>query len=828
MDKKLPTINKYIDIDEINKHIDIDEINKDEINKDEINKDEIDNKHIDNKHIDNTHIDNKHIDNKHIDNDQSTIKKRRNDDVKKQLNVIKKPRIIDDVFTNAIKKQHIDDGVQIMRRLEEKFICDSGEFHLKSEWTDVAGQHTDISIETLRTGFNLSNGKNTLGIDTRKRYFFPLIFNVEDAHNCTVTDIMFQVNLILPAGKIKKDLDNTFYAEQCKPGEMHIYVDCMVSCVVYDYLLRFLNQKFRGEATFIDDEYILPLPMHTNCNDADVYTHIAGKFKLDYSQTIYDYEYEGRYNNDDHITELFTTIPVQYDPLSVEYVYKCEIAIQETCTIPTFIKSIMQPILLPTTTFLSNYINANLPAIKNLNPPLFDTSNVPENVLLAITRLGKCIRANLYMIIHHNSEINVYEAFYYIYKLMESTPDSDVGFDIYVMIALVKYIQDETNDENASTYVQQMLHTRSIPCDPLILHTCNEICKYGRFESLCNECDSPIDNIEYICVMKRYDIQQSDTLYTALETIATCEFVNDTHKTKALLEQKFKRLLFPYFFRCTKIHNDIFVWDLHADTILNTSNTASDKDWLAPFDKLVQPAILAYFHAAGMRTKSTRNTFILNLFKDYVSTRLPGSVVVNHGKYKFFIKTDIGVFCTITGCYYRPVPFLHFRAATQSKLYCIKPNTKNLNIDINAQCIKYVDKYEQPFADLLKNNDLSWFSDVFFPGMGQLDTIKTMTHTKVSDILVKLSARLDTLTEFTQIKDKFDYLRNAYAIQINDDQLITTACCLAKIELTKKLQRKISTKTFITTDPATAMHASRVTCEFINKLLCSVKTTIEW
>ena len=75
------------------------------------------------------------------------------------------------------------------------------------------------------------------------------------------------------------------------------------------------------------------------------------------------------------------------------------------------------------------------------------------------------------------------------------------------------------------------------------------------------------------------------------------------------------------------------------------------------------------------------------------------------GKYRYFINTDLGVFCNLTGTYLRHSPFLHFKDRAQSKKYGLFIHS---GID-NKSCIEYIAKYGRQFEILLPNLNLFWF-----------------------------------------------------------------------------------------------------------------------
>lgn len=604
-----------------------------------------------------------------------------------------------------------------------------------------------LSTQTIKIGIEelakLGNNKNTLGINLGNDYFIPLILDLdhricEKAHDCDI-----QLNAIVSLlAKVYEDLKNLFkvdkmkiYVERRNCG-VHIYVcNVIVSIFVYECIVEYLN-KVSGRLDYSFDNQLprLPMPGQTKLGKTP-YAHQKLKFATDKwfmdKIKLFDYTYETTYKHHEDRIQL-CTFEDSCDTIQWNNIIESNVSEERIITNgiitqvkqpPNFLTRTMKRKILTDSRLFLEYHKTKSCTNHTLTLTEIDFKVIPEEqILRALSRLGiligRQIGATLY-------DTEGYENIVFISILFISQLN-EPSFEIYALCGIVRYLQLSIQNMSCEELFSNFLTIFALMCPTVdsTLRIGKFLC--GHIEQICLEVCGDLTAeyiLQYITLFNHYKISNTDNITEAISKVFDIEF--DENCNSEALEKKLTNLIFPFVFPCIKTHSmsdEYQFYHFNLKTFVKRTFT--------PGKKQNTPHEMPLHYISEKLSKGNKH-IVQTSFTQYIS-KIP-TINVKMGKYKYFINTDCGVFCNVSGTYSRHVPFLHFKDRLQTKRYCLLPQTGTDNLS----CLSYVEKYDLQLDVILQNLKLFWFNDVFVPGMFDIHevNISTITFKKILDEL---------------------------------------------------------------------------------------------
>lgn len=677
----------------------------------------------------------------------TTTKKRKFSDVEKEV----------EDTANKLLNSYNPDIMQETLENDLKFLRGP---KLNSEYTYIVSSllSTEISkcsIEDI-SHLSQSNQGNTLGINLNNDYFIPIILDLDHNlcsknHDCAleknfidnvITDIHGGLKEFLRNDKIK------LYVEYRNCG-IHIFVcNYIVSIFVYEQILKYLKQ-IRLDY-FIDDNLLrLPLPGQTK-DGKNPYTKkkSSEKWYMDKIKT-FDYTYETTYQNHTNCIELcrfeHSTDIIQWNNLiesniCEERIITCGV-IGPVKTHPNFLTRLTKRSIRTESRFFRDYCHTQREIFAKWSDINFRydlKSHIQEiQILRALSRLGVLIGKQIGGKLYKERDdygVETFENLKFIYQLFLPEP-SELMFEIYATCAIVRYLKSSIIYMCYDEIFENFLLVLGSMISPdnttmlMLTHLRNHI-EHISLE-VCGDLNSEYI-LQYITIFNYYKIRSNNNISEALTKIFTIEF--DENCTDDVLETKFVNLIYPFLFPCVKTHsiNDEYqFYHFNLKTFVKRTFTPGKKS-----DSPTSNGEMPLYYISHMFPKQRRN-IVQKTFTQYISKIQ--TVTMKMGKYKYFINTDEGVFCNLTGTYLRHVPFLHFKDRAQVKKYGLYIRN---GID-NKSCLDYVSTNARHLEKIIQNMKLFWFTDVFVPGLMGIELLK-LSHMTFKKILSELKRRLFT------------------------------------------------------------------------------------
>lgn len=326
----------------------------------------------------------------------------------------------------------------------------------------------------------------------------------------------------------------------------------------------------------------------------------------------------------------------------------------------------------------------------------------------------------------------------------------EVGFDILLVCAVINFLKKNETLENCLATL-----------DILIEHcTCSVfIYTYKKLTSNRNELiyllsevfdKDPIMILQYITHHRHNMISETDITEVAIKKT----FASEDTKTH---DNVYTQIIFPFFFACVSptVH-EVNIYRNGQYSNLNRSDAST----------VLKPML-------SMQHQKKKTSTITSLYETYIATiQATSERKYTPGKYRHFINTKIGVFCTITGTYMRKTPFLHFLETCQEKSYCLMPPTHKSE-SLNMKCILYQNEmcagHPEPFhlSQSIDNIDLVWFNDIYLPNV----TRQKYTLLEMNKIMLALKSRIKRQHK------KFFYSHTTVAPEV----ITFVAHCISKV-----------------------------------------------
>lgn len=606
---------------------------------------------------------------------------------------------------------------------------------------------------------------NTLGIELNTEYFIPIILDLdhrlcEKNHDCdtqptainvVISSVVDGLSYLLKQDKLK------VYVERRNCG-LHIYVcNLLVSLFVYERILEYLNSTANFEYFFDDKLTRLPLPKQVKQNKAPYATYtplgkgnklkfVFDKWLMDKPKTL-DHQYETTYDTHEDRIELCrfenSNDAIQWNNIIESNVCEEKIVTSSGPIVsvkqsPSFLNRLSKRKIITTFRLFREYWNDHREKISSCKEITmrYTLENVVSEiqVLRTLSRLGILIGRQLLAELYPTLDDDGVESFdniKFIFALF--APQPEPMFEIFAVCAIVQYLRlsiERLSYEELFEQVFIILDAFVPSCDSLM----SIIGRLrGHVEAICLEvCGelSPEFILQYITLFVYYKISAKDNLITVLNIVFGIEF-DDNCRTDTLAT-KLENLIYPFFFPCIKTHStsdEYQFYYFNLKTFLKKSFTPGKKA-----NSHTSNSEMPLYFVANLLNKSKQEV-VQTSFLKYIS-KIP-TVTIKMGKYAYFVNTDQGVFCNLTGTYSRHVPFLHFKDRSQTKKYCLYPTNGMFD---NRSCLSYLQNSVQ-FANVIEFIHFFWFYDIFIPGMFNASSLN-LSHNMLKKILDDLKKRI--------------------------------------------------------------------------------------
>jgi hypothetical protein len=417
--------------------------------------------------------------------------------------------------------------------------------------------------------------------------------------------------------------------------------------------------------------------------------------------------------------------------------------------------------------------------------------DIPDDVIVCISQVGKLIARQLQYQISDSTatQPGTVSNFNFIYMVMSGSlydVPCELTYDIYVMCSLLGYMKEKTKRSilELSMSLKNIFNAMSPPPSGEILHTFNELLKYDVFEHMCQDVFliPPLTMLQYMTMMTYYQISDIDTLSSSINKVVAVEIDNTI--TKSELISKITHIIIPYFYFTlrTSKSDDIFFFNSATIQPKNASNRKSLDS--IPFNYLIN-GLTSTFNRLNFKTNE-RLPLVLQIYASYVDSLTPAPIKL--GQYQFFINTQIGVFCTVTGTYTRSTPFLHFKDKLQMKRYCLNFDEVE---DLNQKCIAFTSKYDDIFSVYMENLEIFWFRDIFIPGILNIDNVTFFTINDCEHLIRDLMNRLDNCTHMDQICTMFELVREHYGIKHQVEYIASLFTRIDSMNVSKSIEMQL-------------------------------------
>lgn len=615
---------------------------------------------------------------------------------------------------------------------------------LLADKTCKRGIEEVAQLTTLETFRNVGN---TLGIELSSQYFIPVILDLdhktcEKNHDCcidqlnlnnTILDITTRISFFLHRPKIE------VYTEFRNCG-VHIYVsNIIVSIFVYEQLLDYLNSTGNFEY-FIDDNLTrLPFPNQVKLNKT-VYTprtnNTKSKWKMDKIR-ILDYKYEITYQPQIDRVELCrfenALENVQWNNIIEsnrleEKIITTDSPIDEVKNPPAFLTRLFKRKIITKFRMFGAFFEAHQQRSHNFDDISIksDIDEIIEDmqILKVLSRLGQLVAMQFGI----NANPQLSQTTKFIGILIEAVDEP--SFEIYAICAIIEYIKRSVvtvTYEDAFDACFLVFNLFTPPVDLVILsklrnHIANliaEVC--GDF--------NPEYILQYIIAFKYYEISSRDSLSNVIQKVLNLE-IDDTCNEDTI-KKKLEHIIFPFFYPCVQTTPTVEEFQFfnlkyyqRKIFIPGKRGTVSSNNTEVPLYLLVHTNKLI-----------KKGEIVNRSFLEYLS-KIP-TVNMKAGLYKYFINTNLGVFCNLTGTYSRHVPFLYFKQK-QMKSFVLYPNTDLFD---PFSCTRYLNANMMTFETAIKSINLFWFNDILVKGLMSLDSLQLSEH-NINRLLNDLKERL--------------------------------------------------------------------------------------
>ena len=621
---------------------------------------------------------------------------------------------------------------------------------------------------------------HALAIDTRTLYSFPLILDLDHIkcnkqHTCTMTfdtikyfanDIYKKVCEILRIKKINMCVEYRMCG-------LHIYFDCNVSVIMYEYIICELTEAFRDEHNYLFDKPT-SLPLPNSCkviNKPYVYLPLLENGEkenviFNLNADFYDfvlYLAPELLNSSYRLISKVQTITNNFDKRWDELEYKSEI-LQSSMHVKFIPKQHIisrllvgnKNIITEEYTLFNNYISTlRNTAIKDVtfDWTICDTNELDpaiENCMILLANkiatiaYGQNNITNLNTIEYvsktwsefNNTEErdNFYNSnlaisnFKYIYKAM-CGPSETCGYAFYIFVAIFKYLEDQLKISNEKICKNIEILLESCSSDSTV---CNDMIKYN-FRKIreapfcikeCATCFQYVEVFKIIAARESFAIEYNFNLHETIVAAIQAQIYPET--TLDEMEQKFNTIILPYILPSIKSSdNEYYVFNTH---VWEHKVITDPKKILNMFQK---------FETILKINKTITRKNISDTLQNYFQQMK--QIPVTFGLYKIFINTSYGVFNTVTGLYMTPLPILYFLQA-QCKRFCTLPmNDIEFTIQNNIDLI-HAYKTTARVCEIwrLDQGKIRYLITII-PGLLSLDNSSTLNQTTREKILNNLS-----------------------------------------------------------------------------------------
>lgn len=607
-------------------------------------------------------------------------------------------------------------------------------------------------IASLSKDAHFANTGCTLGIDLCSDYFIPIILDLDHkqcskCHDCLLTsnDIESTANYVHESlcYLLKQDkLKFKIYIERRNCG-LHIYAsNVLVSLFLYEQILNYLNTT-SFEYTFDTKLTRLPLPKQTKLNKSPYQTYTRKNKAIDDKWCMnrpkrFDYQYETTYQNTDHI-ELCrfenSHHAIQWSNIIESNVCEEKIVTSNGSIIcvkhpPAFMTRLPKRKVISNYRLFREYCDDHRERFATceefqMRYPL-DNVISEIQVLRILSRLGALIGKQIQAEMSPDTDTIKF-------ILILFRPDAEPMFEIFAICAIIEYLHlsiPRMSYEELFDQFYLVLSCFVTPSDPL-LNIAERL--RGHVQLLCSEvCGelSPEFILQYITLFIFYKISSRDNIITILDVVFGAE-IDDNCRNDALAT-KLENLIYPFFFPCIKTHSTTDEYQFYyfnLQTFLK-KNFIPGKKANGNTSNSEMPLYLI-----TTRIHKSQHNIVHHSFLQYIS-KIP-TIPIKMGKYSFFVNTDQGIFCNLTGTYSRHVPFLHFKDRSQTKRYCLYPENGSFD---NRSCITYL-KNATKFANIIEQLQLYWISDIFIPGILNIHSLN-LDDTLIQKILSQLNQRI--------------------------------------------------------------------------------------
>lgn len=621
----------------------------------------------------------------------------------------------------------------------------------------------EISRLTKDDHFNVTG--NTLGIELKAVYFIPIILDLdhrqcEKNHDCdtppqtlklVIDNVHTALSQILNLEKLK------IYVESRNCG-FHIYVcNLLVSLFVYERILEYLNCTTNFDYFFDDKLTRLPLPRQVKLNKAPYTPYkypkigkstsfVVDKWAMDKPKKL-DHQYETTYEKHTDRIELCrfenSNDIIQWNNIIESNVCEEKIVTSSGPIIsvkqpPSFLHRLPKRKIITKFRLFREYCNDNrntFSSCKEISLRYALENVISEvQVLRTLSRLGVLIGRQLLAEVYPPVDEHGNESFdniKFIFVLF--IPQPEPMFEIYAVCAIVEYLHLSIKRLSYEELFDQLcvILNAFIPSCESLMTVIDRL--RGNIAAICLEvCGelSPEFILQYITLFMYYKISSKDNIITALSNVFSIE--TDDNCRMDTLATKLENLIYPFFFPCIKTHSTSDEYEFYyfnLKTFLKKT-FAPGKKANSPTSNTEMPLYLV----ANLLLKS-KQSVIQSSFLQYIS-KIP-TVSIKMGKYTYFVNTDEGIFCNLTGTYSRHVPFLHFMDRAQTKKYCLYPSN---GVFDNRSCLAYLQNSTQ-FATVVEFLQFFWIYDVFIPGMSNASTFN-LSHDMLKKILDDINRRI--------------------------------------------------------------------------------------
>jgi hypothetical protein len=308
----------------------------------------------------------------------------------------------------------------------------------------------------------------------------------------------------------------------------------------------------------------------------------------------------------------------------------------------------------------------------------------------------------------------------YIVYISKNDP-YEIGFDVLLICALLNALKSNVGLTECIASLRNLV--QFVDC-AIFRHTFNLLtCDQNNnaLNHLLQDVflDNPYAILQYITYHRRYNIRAEDVTITAITKL-----LRDSNGTSII--QMFQSVVFPFFYTCAgQVRGDVLMYK-------NGSYHYASKRLADEFAELmgISKVTLKYVYPKVDK--------IVNDYNSYLGRVKPLERPFRPGKYKYFINTKLGVFCTVTGTYMRKTPFLCFLDQVQERMYCVSPLEPSPLESLNDYCVRF--QTEGRVGKISDAVDLMWFQHIYIPsvieqsyGLVDLNKILICAHARIRD-----------------------------------------------------------------------------------------------